>query len=92
MTRWSLFLQTLSLLHHFLGLYFRARWDADNPLSSSTSASGINSLINDSSEHLITLAYAERSANPVAIGVREHVEELPLFAYPESTDGQGWTA
>ena len=23
MTRWSLFLQTLSLLHHFLGLYFR---------------------------------------------------------------------
>ena len=22
MTRWSLFLQTLSLLHHFLGLYF----------------------------------------------------------------------
>ena len=26
MTRWSLFLQTLSLLHHFLGLYYwRAR-------------------------------------------------------------------
>ena len=23
MTRWSLFLQTLSLLHHFLGLYWR---------------------------------------------------------------------
>ena len=23
MTRWSLFLQTLSLLHHFLGLYSR---------------------------------------------------------------------
>ena len=23
MTRWSLFLQTLSLLHHFLGLYYR---------------------------------------------------------------------
>ena len=22
MTRWSLFLQTLSLLHHFLGLYY----------------------------------------------------------------------
>ena len=22
MTRWSLFLQTLSLLHHFLGLYW----------------------------------------------------------------------
>ena len=25
MTRWSLFLQTLSLLHHFLGLYFLGR-------------------------------------------------------------------
>ena len=24
MTRWSLFLQTLSLLHHFLGLYYTA--------------------------------------------------------------------
>ena len=24
MTRWSLFLQTLSLLHHFLGLYYKA--------------------------------------------------------------------
>ena len=26
MTRWSLFLQTLSLLHHFLGLYSRAHY------------------------------------------------------------------
>ena len=26
MTRWSLFLQTLSLLHHFLGLYFEVSW------------------------------------------------------------------
>ena len=25
MTRWSLFLQTLSLLHHFLGLYYGRR-------------------------------------------------------------------
>ena len=25
MTRWSLFLQTLSLLHHFLGLYWEGR-------------------------------------------------------------------
>ena len=25
MTRWSLFLHTLSLLHHFLGLYFTSR-------------------------------------------------------------------
>ena len=29
MTRWSLFLQTLSLLHHFLGLYFRLPETAD---------------------------------------------------------------
>ena len=27
MTRWSLFLQTLSLLHHFLGLYSEIEWD-----------------------------------------------------------------
>ena len=29
MTRWSLFLQTLSLLHHFLGLYYQ-RKEANN--------------------------------------------------------------
>ena len=28
MTRWSLFLQTLSLLHHFLGFYSEKAWEA----------------------------------------------------------------
>ena len=33
MTRWSLFLQTLSLLHHFLGLYFTGTdLDFDDPI------------------------------------------------------------
>ena len=35
MTRWSLFLQTLSLLHHFLGLYCSKAWDGDTNAPSS---------------------------------------------------------
>ena len=31
MTRWSLFLQTLSLLHHFLGLYYAGVEEAGRP-------------------------------------------------------------
>ena len=34
MTRWSLFLQTLSLLHHFLGLYFNRPIDSQAVLYS----------------------------------------------------------
>ena len=33
MTRWSLFLQTLSLLHHFLGLYFAPTNPVESPFA-----------------------------------------------------------
>ena len=40
MTRWSLFLQTLSLLHHFLGLYCKGSYEAIEWLTSEKSGVG----------------------------------------------------
>ena len=57
MTRWSLFLQTLSLLHHFLGLYYPRR-----PVHGALVASQYNPVIRDFYRRLLAAGKPKKLA------------------------------
>ena len=68
MTRWSFFLQTLSLLHHFLGLYSTGReavWDRMNAHGISQNKAARRAGI--SSAHLSQIMNGRNSPSPVVL-------------------------
>ena len=83
MTRWSLFLQTLSLLHHFLGLYWEIVATTVNVPFREVPARNMAREL----PHWSYFEIVEVRLRGGSTGFGE-----TMLYYPESTEGHRWTA
>ena len=93
MTRWSLFLQTLSLLHHFLGLYSRCGATRQTYEEKMTDVNIAVELLGDAQDDAFDTAIIISGDGDLASPVRAVGERYPekraIVAFPPGRNSAG---